>query len=145
MSEWQIGKVLSEDTKQKISKSRMGQKDSQETRIKKSNGQKGKCYSKETKLKLSKARKAKVNDKQIERVRELGFSNKGRKHSEETKSKMSKSHKGMNGKKVLCVETGIIYNSISEASQCTNINGGNIGNVCHERLKTAGGYHWVFV
>ena len=145
MSEWQIGKVLSEDAKRKISKSRMGQKDSQETRIKKSNGQKGKHYSEETKLKLSKARKEKVDDKQIERARELGFSNKGKKHSEETKRKMSESHKGCNAKMVLCVETGVLYNSISEASKCTNIDGGNIGKVCNKKLQSAGGYRWIFV
>lgn len=145
MSQWQVGKVLSEETKQKISKARTGQKDSQETRIKKSNGQKGKHYSEETKLKLSKARKEKVDDKQIERVRELGFSNKGKKRSEETKRKMSESHKGRNAKKVLCVETGVLYNSISEASKHTKIDGGNIGKVCNNNAKSAGGYRWVFV
>ena len=145
MSEWQIGKVLSEDTKKKISDSRFGQKDSYETKVKKSNGQKGKHLSKETKLKLSNARKDKVDEKQIERVRELGFSNKGKKHSEETKRKMSDSHKGCNTKRVLCVETGISYDSISEASKCTNISGQNIGKVCNKKLQTAGGYHWVFI
>lgn len=73
MSEWQIGKVLSEETKQKISKSRMGYKDSDEARIKKSNGHKGRQLSQETKLKLSKARARSVTDEQIERVRQMGF------------------------------------------------------------------------
>lgn len=145
MSEWQIGKVLSEETKQKISKSRMGYKDSDETRIKKSNGHKGKQLSQETKLKLSDARAKSVTDEQIERVRQMGFSNKGKTCSEETKRKLSESHKGINGKRVLCVETGVVYDSISEASRCTDIFGQNIGKVCNGKLKTTGGYHWTFV
>lgn len=145
MSEWQIGKVLSEDTKKKISDSRIGQKDSIETRIKKSNGHKGKSLSEETKLKLSKSRAEKVTDEQIERVRKIGRSNKGRTLSKETRNKMSDAHKGIGSKRILCIETNILYSSISEASKCTNINRQNIGKVCNGKLQTAGGYHWTFL
>lgn len=145
MSEWQIGKSLSEETKQKISKSRMGQKDSDETKKKKSDRNKGKQFSQETKMKLSKARAKKVTDEQKERIRQLGLLNKGKVYSEETKRKMSESHKGLNGKRVLCIETNVIYDTISEAARCTNIDGGNIGKVCNKKAKTAGGFHWEFV
>lgn len=48
-------------------------------------------------------------------------------------------------KRVICVETGIIYNSVTKASKITNISDSSIFGCCHGRLKTAGGYHWKFV
>lgn len=48
-------------------------------------------------------------------------------------------------KKVRCIETGIIYNSITNASKDTNIPTVNISAVCNGRRKTTGGYHWEFV
>ena len=48
-------------------------------------------------------------------------------------------------KKVLCVETGIIYKSINEAERQTGINQSSISKACRGKLKTAGGYHWEFV
>lgn len=145
MSEWQIGKVFSDETKQRISMARFGQKDSDETRKKKSDSHKGKRLSDETKIKLSVAGTKRVTNEQIDRVRELGLSNKGKKHTEKSRKNMSESHKGKNCKKVLCVETKIVYNSLTEASECTSIKRQNIGKVCNGRLKTAGGYHWDFV
>lgn len=47
-------------------------------------------------------------------------------------------------KRVLCVETEVIYSSITSASQATNIDGGSISKVCHNKRKTAGGFHWRF-
>ena len=61
-------------------------------------------------------------------------------HSEETKEKMRKS--SPNKKKVLCVETGIIYESASEASRQTGIWSVNIRRVCKGKVKSAGGYSW---
>ena len=48
-------------------------------------------------------------------------------------------------KKVLCVETGIIYKSINEAERQTGINQSSISKACRGKLKTAGGYYWKFV
>lgn len=50
-----------------------------------------------------------------------------------------------NQKKVLCVETGIIYYSTQEASRQTGINNTGISKVCNGKRKTAGGYHWKFI
>ena len=49
------------------------------------------------------------------------------------------------GKRVRCVETGKIYETITQASVETGINVGNIAKVCHGERKTAGGFHWEFV
>ena len=48
-------------------------------------------------------------------------------------------------KKVLCVETNKIYNSIEEAGADTDTYATNISAVCKGKLKTTGGYHWEYV
>lgn len=51
-----------------------------------------------------------------------------------------------NKKKVRCIETNQIFNSITEASKFANTDPSNIGRVCNnKRVKTAGGYHWELV
>ena len=44
---------------------------------------------------------------------------------------------------VLCVETGVVYDSISQASEATGVNGGGISLVVRGINRRAGGYHWV--
>ena len=44
---------------------------------------------------------------------------------------------------ILCVETGIIYNSLKEASEKCQLNYGNLSTASHNPDKTCGGYHWV--
>jgi len=48
-------------------------------------------------------------------------------------------------RKVICVESGIIYDSIKKASEATTISCGSIGMCCRGRRETAGGYHWKYV
>ena len=48
-------------------------------------------------------------------------------------------------KKVLCLETGVIYNSVKEASEKNNLTQSNISNCCRGVSKTAGGYHWKYL
>lgn len=47
-------------------------------------------------------------------------------------------------KKVICLETGNIYSSGSDASRQTGINLSNILRVCNGERKSAGGYHWKY-
>ena len=66
-------------------------------------------------------------------------------HTEEAKLKMSKSHKGKpahNRKRVLCVETNVIYKSVSEATKQTGIN--NISKSARKN-SVAGGFHWRYI
>ena len=49
------------------------------------------------------------------------------------------------GKLIKCVETGINYNSIAEASKLTKIKDSSISGCCNKNRKTAGGYHWIFI
>lgn len=55
----------------------------------------------------------------------------------------SKSCKG--AKKVICVETGQIFRTISEAEVEMNLKGNHISEVCHGKRKTTGGYTFKFV
>lgn len=52
-------------------------------------------------------------------------------------------NKKKKGKKVKCIETGKIYNSITEAMEETGST--NIGTVCKGCMKTSGGFHWEYV
>ena len=45
------------------------------------------------------------------------------------------------GKSVRCVETGVIYSSIKEASEQTGIDQSNISKACRGVYQTAGGFH----
>lgn len=45
-------------------------------------------------------------------------------------------------KRVKCIETNIIYDSIREASRQTGINASHIAEVCRGERKSAGKYHW---
>lgn len=84
----------------------------------------------------------------------------GHKHSEETREKLSKSHKGnipwnkgvpmkqkskeKMSKPVICVDTGVVYYSLSEASRLSGVFVGNISKCCSGGRKTAGGYIWRY-
>ena len=48
-------------------------------------------------------------------------------------------------KKVKCIETGIVYESVNEASKKVGVNRGNLGRVCRENKGTVGGFHWEYV
>ena len=49
------------------------------------------------------------------------------------------------GKKVLCIETQIVYDSLTDASREMSIDCGSISRVCKGERQTAGGYHWEYV
>lgn len=75
-----------------------------------------------------------------------------RKHSELSKKKMSESKLGKHyspstefpSKKIICVETQKIFESISEAERKTGILHSHISQVCNGIRKTTGGYHWDY-
>lgn len=48
-------------------------------------------------------------------------------------------------RKVICVETGVVYNSIKEAEYIVPHCGHKIGEVLKGTRATAGGYHWRLV
>ena len=48
-------------------------------------------------------------------------------------------------KKVICIDTNEIYNSLKEAEEKTGVNSICISNCCKEKQKTAGKYHWKYI
>lgn len=90
--------------------------------------------SKETKLKLKGnkfAKGHKLDEEQRKRMTELS-------RTPEARKKLSKAK----SKKIICIETGVVYENSLIAQQETGIGFGNIRNVCMGLRKTAGGYHW---
>lgn len=59
-------------------------------------------------------------------------------------TQFKKGHKTWNASgKILCVETGEIFNGVHEAATAKGVCENNISAVIHGRGQTAGGYHWV--
>lgn len=66
----------------------------------------------------------------------------GKKHTEESRKRMSDSKPK---KSVVCVETGVRYESVNDAQRKTGVHGGSISRACKNPNKTAGTYHWEYV
>lgn len=71
---------------------------------------------------------------------------KGKKMTEEQKQKL-RNAKRKSLKKVLCLETGVIYDKIIDVERTLGIASQTIVAVCKGRphFKTAGGYHWKYI
>lgn len=133
-------KVMSEESKRKISQTLTGRK-----RI---------PHTPETKLKISVANKGKKQPPRCDEHRKnLSEALKGRVFTPEHRAKISAAKSGLatSGKNnshhrsVLCVETGVVFDTIKEASEFKGGSSKNIIACCRGRLKTSGGYHWRYV
>ena len=132
-------KVMPEETRLKISRTL--------------NGRIGKPLSDEAKRKISEARRGKKMPPRGEEYRKkLSAALSGRKFSPEHCANISKAKSGAatSGKNnshpraVLCVETGIVFDTIKEAGDFIGGSSKNIISCCRGRLKTSGGYHWRY-
>lgn len=124
---WNKGKKLSKETKRKLSEAHKGQRP----------WMKGRHHSEETKRKLSEINKGKKMS--YEAKRKLSETNKGRRPSDKTIKASIKA----NSKRVLCIETRELFESIKQAEEKYKIH--NVCNACNGKRKTAGGYHWKYV
>lgn len=127
-----------EEYRKKVTNAHIGIKPNEETKKKMSQNNakywQGKNLSEETKRKLSESLKGRI------------AWNKGTKGiMKANKTSFKKGQASVNRKKVECIETKIIYDSILEASIKTNTNQTCIVNVCKGKQNIAGGYHWKYV
>lgn len=147
---------MSEEAKKKIGEASKGHPVSPEARARISAGNtgnqkwKGKHHSDETKALLSELRSGELNGmygkKHTEEAKaKISIAMSGRTLSDETKRKIGEGKTGSknyNSCGVLCVETGEIYGSMTEAGEAVGITKHGISKVCNGKAQTAGGYHW---
>lgn len=65
----------------------------------------------------------------------------GRKNSDFWKKRITETK----SKKVMCLETGIVYNSVKQAAKELGLQNSKISNVCNGKRKTTGGLTFRFV
>lgn len=150
------GRKFSEERRQKLIQANKGRKLSQETRRKisenhadvsgENNPMWEKHRSEEVKEKLRRAHLGEICDEGVRR--KLSEKNKGKipwnkgiKLTKEQKKNMKKPNCA-NKKGVVCIETGVCYESLECASKSTGVNPCSISYVCRGLSKTAGGYRW---
>ena len=143
------GKKMSEEQKEKLRKYHAGLHLSEETKKKLSEATKGKGCVKiqcvETKMEYSSIREASeltgIKNGTISYALRSGGTGGGYHWTYLGEPRESKRNTFTT--KVKCVETGVIYKSIKEASECTGINSNSIAVASRsEGFNTAGNLHW---
>ena len=138
LSEAKKGIKLSEEHKQKLSESmkgkNKGKKLSEETKRKLSEANKGKHHSEETKLKISEALKGKNNPMYGKNA----FANKTEEEMKIIRRKIGEASKRNLSKKVICITTGKIFNSLKEAENYYNVGKSHISDCSRGTRKSAG-------
>lgn len=116
----------------------------------------GECVGKhslETRRKISEIKKRQSADPEYRKKlsechKGISPPNKGIPMSEEQKQKLSIAKTGCEGhgkRKVICIETGKIYDSLTQASKEEHVNMGKLVEVCKHHRKTTGGLHWEYL
>ena len=129
---------------------------SEETKLMMSESHKGKQFSEEHKQNLREANKGKNKGKMVGEKNPMfgknAYANKTEEEMEEIRRKKSNSMKGKNAgeksamwgkpahnrRKVICITTGKIFNSVTEASNYYNVARNTISFCCKVKLKSAG-------
>ena len=122
---------LPEEVRKRMSKSMMGNK----------NGL-GHVCSEEKKKKISDAQKGRKLTPEHRKA--LSLAKKGKSHaspSEETRKKISESH---DKNQVLCIENGVVYESIHDCARKLNLHATNVCKCCKGKIKSTGGYHLTY-
>lgn len=124
-----LPKILSDETKLKISNSLTGLRHTEESKNKISKGLMGRVVSKETRDKISESNKNK--EFSIERRQKISNALKGRKIPKEVIEKRNKKlSQGNHYKARITVNTqnGVFYDCIGDAAKCYNINRSTLNN-----------------
>lgn len=98
----------------------------------------------EYKKKISEAVKRAHRDPEVRKRFLEGQANKKNKAAWNKGLKMSEEQRRKNMKKVVCVETGKVFDGAVEAGRILGINHKHICDVCKNRRKSCGGYTWKY-
>ena len=153
-----FGRHLSNETKMLLSNVLKGRYVSEETRRKQSNSLKGRIFSEETKSKMRKSAQARFDElKDNHPIIQYRPDSRGEKnpmygkHLTDDQKRRMVAHKiyysgkdNQNAKRVKCVETGVIYETVNEAAAACQCLATTISGVLHGAKKHAGGYTWEF-
>lgn len=142
------GKHHTEETKQKIGNVNRGRKHTEEAKRKMSESQKiaqlGHKVSDETRKKISEANRNR--DKEINR--RISETKKGKKLTEQHKQNIKNSApRGKNhkrAKKVICIETGEVFDTTSQAADVYGVSRGMITMCCKGERKSVKGKHFKY-
>lgn len=134
----------SEETKAKILKSRAGYTHSEETKKKISDSCKGRQVSEETCKLLSERLKGKKRSEESkQRIREAHRKTNANRTKEEREALNKKlSEASTSKRKVMCIETGEVFNSLKEAAIKYNFSPATLCNCLAGRCKTVKKLHW---
>lgn len=137
----------SDDTRRKISEALKGRALSHETKEKIGNASRGRSLSAEAREKIRRSREGMHYSHAVVAAMSIRFSGEGnpmygRHHSEETKERIAATKRGASNpasKKVKCLDDGLIFDSMSEASTYYGIDARRIGDCCRGvRKRTKG-------
>lgn len=129
-----LNKIISDETKKKLSKRFSGKNNPMYGK----SARKGKHWSVEHKEKLSKI----MNSPEVHK--KLSNANKG-KNNPMYGVRLPEYILEKKRKKVLCIETNKVYNSLKEASEETNISIACLSETCNGKQKTSRGLHWKYL
>lgn len=126
-----------DDSREKIRKRQTGE----------TNSFYGKTHSDEVKKRFSEQRKGENNA--MYGSARFGEKNPmyGKHHSEETKQLYREMFSGSNSpraKKVVCVETGEVFNTVTDAARYIGKTNTHLCACCKGKVQTCGGYHWRY-
>lgn len=121
-------KKLSDETKRKLSESKKGK------HIGMNNAFYGKHHTEEAKEK-----------NRIAHIGKIAWNKNTKGIMKANKTSFKKGQASVNRKKVICIETNVVYDSILEASRQLNISQMGIINVCKDRQENVKNLHWKYL
>lgn len=150
-----FGKHHSEETKQRLRELNTGLKRSEETKRKLSEAFKGRVFSEETKQKM-RGKRPNISGKNHpkygkklseEMIKKLVAASKTKEAIEKMKKNKTwySGAKNPHAKRVMCIETGVVYGTLNDASKGTNCSCGKISRVCNGWQETVNNLHFKFV
>lgn len=118
----------------------LGKKMSDESRTKVSDAVRERCKDPEYRARLSSSAKKRTTQERMRAIGKIAWEN------EDSRNKIIASRVGNHyrAKRVLCVETGVVYPSTKDAAKHLGVARETIGQVCRGKRETTHGYHWRF-